>query len=149
MFRSFSPPQSINSFVVCCSLFFRGCTFSSGFLSLCSPFHIFAFCLTPKPIIYFPSNVPCNGRLRLKQLDRQISGFRLGIAVRKSFYENVISQKTRSVTKYRLQKEDRCSLCRLRYSRFRFIRIWVSAMLKKLEYFHKTLIKHRSHTIST
>jgi len=57
----------------------RSCTFQPAFLSRRFLLRVFAH--RPKPTIYFPSNVPYNGRLaalRLKQLDQQISGFRIG-----------------------------------------------------------------------
>jgi hypothetical protein len=58
----------------------RSCIFHPAFLSRRFLLRVFAK-NRPKPTIYFLSNVPYNGRLaarRLKQLDQQISGFRIG-----------------------------------------------------------------------
>lgn len=152
--RGSLPSRSINSFVV-------RRVHLTGAASLRRIFFLFfssfAFSRTsqgsPKPTIYFPSNVPYNGRLgapRLKQLDRQISGFRTGncrekeLSRKRHFAKDEICNKVSS--------SDARSLftllsALLAFPSSRSIRLGIlPALLKSLTYFRKKLVKY-SRTI--
>lgn len=135
--------------------FKRSSTFLLGFLSLRFLLHIFASHPIPKPTIYFPSNVPYNGCLGapwLKQLDRQISGFKTGNCREKELLRKRHFAKDEICNKVSLS--DGKSSCAppsvlLAFPFSRSPRLEIPAMLlKRLGYFRKTLVK-RSRAIST